>query len=425
MRLKENQFFRSVLVLMTGTIVAQAIAYLITPFLTRIYSTEEMGEYGIYMRIIAFISALATARYELALPLPKNDLHSYLIYRISLKIALFMLIISGLVGVVFIASQPFEPKLVYFVIATLLSALLLTYINLGTNWSVRKGQFRLISLSKMLNSTISNGMKWVLGIFNWGTMGLLWSSVIGLVLSAVCFIPEMSKQHVNYRKAASAKKQWVLLREYDSFPKVSLPHVLMDLGRDLLVAALIVSFFSKDIFGSYNHSYTMLRLPLMLVGVSISQVFLKRSAELFANGKSLYQLTLKTIFSLFLLSMIPFSIIFFYGEELFGFIFGSAWTESGYFSEIMTIWLFFNLILSPISGIPLVIGKQKEYFWMAVIGTFFQLFGFGILPLYLGNSKEAFMDILWFVTMSQAVYSLVVILMTLKFAKVANGLGSA
>ena len=74
-----SDFLKSVLVLVSGTVLAQAIGYLVSPFLTRIYSAEEMGELGMYMRLVGFFSALATARFELAIPLPKRDNHSFLL----------------------------------------------------------------------------------------------------------------------------------------------------------------------------------------------------------------------------------------------------------------------------------------------------------------------------------------------------------
>jgi len=40
------------MVLTTGTVMAQAIGYLITPILTRIYSNKEMDDLGVYMRSV-------------------------------------------------------------------------------------------------------------------------------------------------------------------------------------------------------------------------------------------------------------------------------------------------------------------------------------------------------------------------------------
>ena len=71
----KGDFFKSFTVLMSGTLIAQIIGYAIAPILTRLYTTEEMGELGFYMRLTGFIAAIATLRYEAALPLPLSLIH--------------------------------------------------------------------------------------------------------------------------------------------------------------------------------------------------------------------------------------------------------------------------------------------------------------------------------------------------------------
>ena len=59
-KITKGDFFKSFTVLLSGTLIAQVIGYAIAPILTRLYSTEEMGELGFYMRLTGFISAIAT-----------------------------------------------------------------------------------------------------------------------------------------------------------------------------------------------------------------------------------------------------------------------------------------------------------------------------------------------------------------------------
>ncbi|TNF47101.1 MAG: lipopolysaccharide biosynthesis protein [Bacteroidetes bacterium] len=416
MKIKNNEFLKSVMVLTSGTVIAQIISYLITPLLTRIYSTEEMGDLGVYMRAAGFISALATARYELSLPLPKNDSHSFILYRLSLRIAGYILLACGAIGVIYLFFRPFTWYEVLFVLITLVSSLFMVLINLGTNWSIRMKQFNKISFSKVSNSFSSNLLRWLFGYLGWGSLGLLIATLIGFFLSSLSFVKELfqlSKSHGNVSK----KKMYVLSKEYRQFPIVSLPHALIDLGRDLLVATLIIAFFSKDIFGSFNHSYTILRLPLMVIGASIGQVFFNRCSTMINEGKEIYPLLKKTMLMLFGLSIIPFGMIFFLGEPLFAFVFGSNWAESGYFSEIMAVWLMFNFINSPVSSIPMILNRQKEFFIMGLVNTFIQIFAFGALPLIIGNSKDSFILILWILSLSQAFYMIIVSLFTLYYSR--------
>jgi O-antigen/teichoic acid export membrane protein len=131
----------------------------------------------------------------------------------------------------------------------------------------------------------------------------------------------------------------------------------------------------------------------------------------------IYALLRKTLILLFFLSIVPFGIVFFFGEDLFGFVFSEAWSTSGFYSEIMAVWLLFNFVNSPVSSIPMILNRQKEYFFLGLISTVLQLFGFGILPFLLGTDQEDFIHILWFVSISQAVYMIFVTWITLYYAK--------
>ncbi len=83
----KSEFTRHVLTLMTATAVAQAIPIAISPILTRIYTPED---FGLYMSIAGTFAAVASARYESAIILPKKDEDALNIVFLSIGIALFL-----------------------------------------------------------------------------------------------------------------------------------------------------------------------------------------------------------------------------------------------------------------------------------------------------------------------------------------------
>ena len=85
----------------------------------------------------------------------------------------------------------------------------------------------------------------------------------------------------------------------------------MELAKELFIAIMIINLFTMSEFGSYAFTFRMLRIPLVLVGVSISQVFLQKCSENFNQGKEIKPILLKSVRTLGLLSIIPFTIIFF------------------------------------------------------------------------------------------------------------------
>ena len=65
-----------------------------------------------------------------------------------------------------------------------------------------------------------------------------------------------------------------------------------------------------------------------------------RIVSIIDEKKRLCRFAFKTSLGLTLSAIIPFAVVYFYGPELFGFVFGEEWTEAGVLGSIMTIWLF-------------------------------------------------------------------------------------
>lgn len=62
------------------------------------------------------------------------------------------------------------------------------------------------------------------------------------------------------------------------------------------------------------------------------------------------------------MSVVPTAILFYFGEDLFAFVFGEAWRISGTFASVLSLWILFVFICSPISKILTINEKQKEIF---------------------------------------------------------------
>jgi O-antigen/teichoic acid export membrane protein len=402
---------------MTGTVIAQVFSVLISPILTRIYSPEEMGDLNIYLRAVGFLSAVATARYELSLPLPKKEEHAYLLYRLSIRIAVYVLLGSCFLFFVYFLFTEFDIKSVNLAVFTLISSIFVVLINLGTSWAIRKKQFRKISTSRMLNSITSNLLRWLFGFLGMGSVGLLLASLVGYIIASFTFFKEwmnIDKYHRYFRSDAKTK---VLMNTYREFPSINLPHVMVDLGKDLLLAFFMVFFFSKDVFGWYSHSYSVLQLPIAIIGTSIGQVFFNRAAEIVNSGGSTLGLLRKTVGVLFAVSIVPFTVLFFFGTPMFSFVFGKEWAQAGNFSEIMSIWFFMNFLNSVISTLPTILHRQKQFFYLGILSALIQLFCFGALPLLIGHSDQDFITILWSVSIAQSIFFCFVMWVMFRFAK--------
>ena len=416
----KSDVFKSFTVLFSGTLLAQIIGYAIAPILTRLYSNAEMGEMLYYMRLIAFISSFATLRYEAALPLPKQDHHSYLMYRFIYFLSFWVLVFVTLLLTLFTWVFGFIHYELWFILFVILGAGAMIVINVGTSWSVRTGSYGIISRQKITNSLVSNGLKWGLFFLNWKAFGLIFATMLGFLISALEFLWDFKRTHHKFKTLFSTGRTRVVLKEHREFPLLNLPHVLIDNGRDILLATLILTYFGEAVYGSYGHSYQMLRIPLMLIGVSVGQLFYNRSSEAMHKNKPLTPILSKTILTLTLISIVPFTVLFFFGTEIFAFIFGSRWGIAGTYAETMSFWLMVNFVLSPITALPLLLKRQKEALLIGFISLIVQIIPFWILPLWKGSTNETFIVCLQVVSYSQAIWLIFVLYLYFYFSRVTD-----
>ena len=53
----QGNFFRNILILMTGTVSIQLLNFLLTPVITRLYTPEAFGALGLFLSIISLLHA--------------------------------------------------------------------------------------------------------------------------------------------------------------------------------------------------------------------------------------------------------------------------------------------------------------------------------------------------------------------------------
>lgn len=419
-RFKKNDFLKSVSILLSGTIVSQLVNYIFIPILSRLYSVEEMGELSLFLRISGFIIGMATARLEFALPLPKRDDHSYLIYLLSFKIAKISLIVSAFLGFIWMALEGFNWYNITFLILVITGSYFSIVINLGTNWSIRKNTFKYISTSRIISSSLSNFFKLIFALLNWKSVGLLLGTVLGYILASITFIKVFRKNKKEFADTFSIRKQKALMLEYKNFPLINLPHSLSDLGRDVLIAIIVVSYFGKEVFGHYAYSLMVLNVPITLIGVSISQVFFNKTSTMINEGKSVYPLVKKMMTLLLMISIIPFTILYFFSEDIFSIVLGEVWRTAGVYSKIMIAYFFFNFLVSPLSQLSFVLNRQKEMFILGLIHSVGQVALLAGIPMLVGATEEGFRSTLSILVVFQSLMMIFNICMYLYFSKIGK-----
>lgn len=415
--MSDSRFINSIGILLSGTLVAQLLNVLFIPIITRLYGPEELGELGYYLRIVLFFAALVTLRLELGFLNERHVDHRSLLLKFTLKWSLILsvLILIPLFGYYLFASDDLPS--IYMIILIPAGVFLHALFNIGTHWELAEERFSSISLARFTHSFITNGLKVGAGWLKLGSLGLIIAVIIGLATSSLIYLRKMP-----LRVIASTKKTGALLKKHRELYLYNLPHVLVDLFRDFALASLIIIFFSERDYGYFDHTFRVLKLPLTFLGAAVGQALFSRIAAMIAEKRHLQGFVIKTVLGLTLAAIIPFAVVYFYGPELFGFVFGEEWSTAGVLGSTMTAWLFMNMIVSPLSYLPVALDEQRPYFFWNVAGTLILILSI-VIPVYFMENVE-FLDVIQWVTWIQVLYHLGLLAFFVKIIrKYENSLG--
>jgi O-antigen/teichoic acid export membrane protein len=378
----KGDFLKSLVVLLSGTVIAQLLNVALIPVLSRIYSPEEMGVLNFYLQIVAFITVIATLRMELAMPLEKEESDRYILLRYASKYAIVFSIVSLLAVPVLLWQNDFSFTLVWVAICIPIGVLLHALFNVGMYWSLSQDAFKKISYARLTRSAATNGFKLVFGALSFGAIGLILSVVLGMFAAVAVYFKDVFRvvKSVKFSKGSDREKQ--LIHKHRDFRLFNLPHTLVDLTRDLVLASMIIAVCSAHDYGSFSQAYIVLRLPLMFVGEAIGQALFTKLTKLKADQQRILPFVSKLFGGLVLAAILPFSIVTLYGIEIFEFVLGAEWHDAGLYAEVIAWWSMVIFVVSPLSFLPIVLERQRSYFGINIARTVCLVCA-TVIPIYL------------------------------------------
>jgi len=360
---RKSRFVVDVLKLVSGTTVAQLLTIAAAPLLTRLYGPEAFGLFAIFVSIVNLIVVIACLRYELAIMLPEQDGEAANILGISLG---FVLITTGvLIPVLWLGGRPLASWLKVPELTNSLwlipPAVLVGGTFLALNyWNSRTRHFGRLSIARVTGSTATTGMQLGAGYAGYtGGGGLISAYLAGTTITTLILGGQiwrddrsMFRSNIRWRTAID------LLKRYRKFPVYDAWSGLLNTLSWQLPSFLLAAFFSPIVVGYYALGNQLLRLPMSLIGNSIAQAFFPRAAEAKLDG-TLPIVVENTFRYLVTLGMFPMLLLAIIGRDLFVVVFGETWAEAGVYTQILSVWMFFWFISSPLSTLFRVLEKQE------------------------------------------------------------------
>ncbi len=393
----KSEFTKNVVKIFSGFAVVNIISFAVLPVLTRLYSTEDFGNFQLLLSIIITFSVISSLKYEMAIVLPKDECESSHIVVVSL---LALLVTTGMYSILFFCGITFLLDLLnakalesysYLILVGIFLAGLIQVLNYTL---IREKYFGDLSKNRIYQTLLTQGSSICLGLLNPSFFGLFISQIVGNVLAVFLVF---KKNILNY-KSIDLKKLKFYAFKYKKFPLVNTLSVFINTLSLQLPVFMFAKYYGPEVIGFYMLAKTLLSKPLDLIGGSVSHVYFQAASEAFHKSTSdLLAIYKDTVKKLIIIGIFPAIIVIFLAPFLIKFILGEMWIQSGIYMQIIIFWEYFNFVNSPISTTFLIINKQEVALILRSLSLFIRFFS-----MYYFRNDPIFM--LWALSISAGIY---------------------
>lgn len=375
--------------LIVGTVLAQLIPILFQPLLRRMFSAEEFGTAALYITAVGMLVAIANLKYESAIVLPKEDQTAHelmsggILISGLLSFVIWLLIHFGMNEDYIVQRFELDNDASWYLHLLPLSVFLVSSFQCFNYYLIRKKAFKDSAKNKVYRRTTEALTQTSSGYLKVGS-GLLLGNLIGDFVNFIGGYMQAAKKGFSF--SFQLKKILPTLKQYWQFPVYqALPSLLNTISLTLPVF-IVNAAFGKAQTGQYDLSRLVLSLPMALISIALSQVYLQHQAEKIRNKQEIKPDFKKVSQSLLLLSL-PFALVlFFLATPVFSFVFGAQWRLAGELTAVLIFGQTLKFIVSPLSS-TLVALQEVRY--SAIWQT---LYFVSMLWLYFnpGHSIQAF-----------------------------------
>ncbi|MFB2726374.1 lipopolysaccharide biosynthesis protein [Shewanella mangrovisoli] len=361
-----SSIYKNILLLTSASILSRLIGILSIPIITRLYSPSDMGVLSAFISITSVLLAFSTLRYSVVIPLPRTQG-----YALNASV-LCLIVLSFVCTLLFILIYFFyEVFFDFFNLNALIeywyflpiSLLLFGLVEILNTWAIRYKKFKLISSANVFQSSIGATSKIIFGLVNLNPIGLIIGQVLVQAGSVIMLLKFYFSKYSS--KKVSIKRILYIARYYSDIPKFRLPsQVLLALCVNMPI--LFFSYhFGTEITGQIGLALTVLSLPVSMIAQTIGQAFYGEVANIGRKKPRLIQELSKDIFKkLLIISLVPFTVLVIFGEDIFKIAFGAKWSDAGLYARIMSLYIVTNLVSSPLVNILNIYARNSLYLWI-------------------------------------------------------------
>lgn len=311
----KNFYFKSILLLTSGSMLGQIIGFIGSMIMTRMYTTSEIGIMTTIVSISGIFAPVINARFDFALVKEQKEIYIFALVKMSIYIGVILSMLISLASYIyFIGIEGFiSPFLSIFFVFLIL--VIQAFSNVFKSYNNNIGDFKTMTSVIVMRRFAEEISMAIFGLMGWKAVGLLISRVIGQYFG-------MKREIVNIKKNFKSiiSVQWKYIVEAYKIHKrqlyYSAPASLMNAGSYSLISLIVGKYFGLEILGIYAISFAVLGLPLSVISGNVSKVYFSEASKEYAIKGTFNESTNKTLIFLIIIAVLLFFVMYFFVSNI-------------------------------------------------------------------------------------------------------------
>ncbi|NVJ98902.1 MAG: oligosaccharide flippase family protein [Alphaproteobacteria bacterium] len=358
----EGSVSGSATLLMAGTVLSQAAVLLAAPLLTRLFSPEQFGVFGVYVAIFAFFNITTSLRYELAMPLPKRKSFALNILVLCFLLTFLTVVLAYVLAEAFGARAfaflgvSFHDPIIWILPSGLLFGGLFKAL---TFWSFRNNAFKHVAAARVCQGIGLSGSQVLLGLAGVGSVGLIYGHAIGFLCAALGLTFVVLAIPARQWRALSLRRIYVAAVRYRKFPIFSSWSDLINVIGAQFPTLFVAGVFSPTVAGFYLLANRVANAPVAVIAEATSKSLMAAAAK--KRGTPDLPIMARKVFRLLLRTGVgPMAMIAMIAPNASSLIFGEEWVVAGSYLRLLILWTLSVYLFVPLMSLYTVLELQRQ-----------------------------------------------------------------
>ncbi len=416
-----NTFRKNISIATFSSVLGFVISLVLTPVMTRWYLPVDYGVFALVNNLASFFASFFLLSLPNALPVISTTYSRVRLLLSLMTLSFCAFFVSGVGVVLYLISvfsksegfsgEDFSIALIPFLI------LIISFHRIARSWASAEALFTEIAVARVVHpifakptailASMTVGSNSIYMVFFECFAYVVQIAVMtqGRIKNIKRIVPRVKSKTI-YSVLGSIKKY----KEYALF----LNFVnLLALGFVALQTVILSVAYSTTEVGLFSLAMSMSTLPIQLMSMAIAPVIYHKLIVVARDEPRNLQIILcKLLFSSLMLGLIPYSIIYFYGSDLFSIAFGGEWGRSGSIASILAFPIFLQFVYIPVSSIFRVTYTIKLQF---KIDVFF--ISLAVIVFYISVRSLPFIESLKLFAFIYSIHQIVLILLCFYVSK--------